>query len=162
MSGFVKRLIGQIKDVRKSRTFNKPRINEAPWQNVEKTVVIPAPKRPTAFNPDAPMRLSNKPGRVEGRDPSDDEWIATPLNGMIPMFMGLFVLWGAADKQIRLTPMPNDAEEGPERYMYRSDALHWGDYRRYIRVRKGRHIWWMLRDQREWADPSGAGEPDSY
>jgi hypothetical protein len=85
-----------------------------------------------------------------------------PLNGVIPMFMGLFILWGAADKQIRLTPMPNDAEEGPERYMHNSEAQHWGKYRRYIRVRKGKHIWWLLRDEKEWGNPSAAGESDNY
>jgi hypothetical protein len=55
-------LFQRLKDTFKDRTFNKPQINETPWQNVAKPVIFPATKRPSAFDPNAPMRLSNKPG----------------------------------------------------------------------------------------------------
>jgi hypothetical protein len=90
-------------------------------------------KRSPAFDPEAPTPLSNRP-----RDTSEEDWVATPWNGMIPVVAVAAVGWGLSEKWLRTLPCPNDGEFGPMRYANNPDAKHWGNYRKDIQPRKGR------------------------
>jgi hypothetical protein len=105
-------------------------------EKVEKRV----PKRPAAFDPEAPPPLSNRP-----RDTSEEDWVATPRNGVIPVMAIVFIGWGLSEKWMRTLPCPSDGEFGPMRYANNPDAKYWGNYRRDIQPRKGRrHFDWGL------------------
>jgi hypothetical protein len=90
-------------------------------------------KRARSFDPEAPKPLSHRPPKTE-----EDDWVATPWNGMIPLAALVAVLWGLSEKWMRTLPCPNDGEFGPMRYANNPDAKYWGDYRKDIQPRKGR------------------------
>ena len=98
------------------------------------------PRRSPAFNPDAPAPVSHRP-----KDTSEEDWVATPWNGTIPVLFVTAVAWGLSEKWMRTLPTPNDGEFGPMRYTNDPRAKHWGNYRRDIQPRKGRrHYDWGL------------------
>ena len=97
------------------------------------------PKRPAAFDRTAPTPLSHRPREDE------DDWVATPWNGTIPVLFVTAVAWGLSEKWMRTLPVPNDGEFGPMRYANNPDAKYWGNYRRDIQPRKGRrHFDWGI------------------
>jgi hypothetical protein len=98
------------------------------------------PKRPAAFDRSAPTPLSHRP-----RYDEEDNWIATPWNGTIPVLFVTAIAWGLSEKWMRTLPVPNDGEFGPMRYANNPDAKYWGNYRRDIQPRKGRrHYDWGI------------------
>jgi|SRR5271167_198826 len=123
------------------RKFKPPKIDpfverEQPKQEEKKK----PSKRSTAFNPEAPPPLSNRP-----RDTSEEDWVATPWNGMIPVVAVVVIGWGLSEKYLRTLPCPNDGPFGPMRYANNPDAKYWGNYRRDIQPRKGRrHFDWGM------------------
>ena len=102
---------------------------------------IPRPKKAkgtSAFDPDVPTPLSHRP-----RDTKEEDWVATPLNGMIPVVAVALIGWGLSEKWMRTLPCPNDGEFGPMRYANDPNAKYWGRYRKDIQPRKGRrHYDW--------------------
>src|SRR5438067_1878500 len=91
------------------------------FKDIPEKVGKKASKRSPAFDPDAPRPLSNRP-----RDTSEDDWVATPWNGVIPVFAVVAVAWGLSEKWMRTLPCPNDGEFGPMRYANNPDAKYWG------------------------------------
>jgi hypothetical protein len=89
--------------------------------------------RPPAFDPDVPTPLSHRK-----RDTSEEDWVATPWNGTIPILIAVIVMAGLADKALLFLPCPNDGEFGPMKYTNNPDAKYWGNYRKNIEPRKGR------------------------
>ena len=122
----------------KRRRFNPPGLPVlAPVVEKAKKKV---PKRPAVFDPEAPTPLSNRP-----RDTSEEDWVATPWIGVIPLIAIVFIGWGLSEKWMRTLPCPSDGEFGPMRYANNPDAKYWGNYRRDIQPRKGRrHFDWGL------------------
>jgi hypothetical protein len=135
---FLSRLSSYVPQDFKRRKFRFPKfgfLSDIP----EKEVTKPS-KRSPAFDPEAPMPLSNRP-----RDTSEEEWVATPLNGTIPIVAIALVGWGLSEKWLRTLPCPSDGQFGPMRYANNPDAKYWGNYRRDIQPRKGRrHFDWGL------------------
>ena len=112
-----------------------PLLESVPEKNFKKVS-----KRSSAFDPEAPPPLSNRPP-----DTSEEDWVATPWNGTIPVVAVVVVMWGLSEKWMRTLPCPSDGQFGPMRYANNPDARHWGNYRRDIQPRKGRrHFDWGM------------------
>lgn len=143
MSGYVNRLFRHL-----TRYLPPDWETRAIRRNWRSRVFEPLPekepqkpsKRSTAFDPDAPAPLSHRP-----KDTTEEDWVATPLNGTIPVIAAVLVGWGLSEKWMRTLPCPNDGEFGPMRYAGNPDAKYWGNYRRDIQPRKGRrHFDWGM------------------
>lgn len=137
---FIQRVFPFTHDIDK-RVYKSPKgmINELLFP-VPKKEVQKESKRSAAFDPDAPTPLSNRP-----RDTSEEDWVATPWNGVIPILAAVAVGWGFGEKWLRTLPCPNDGEFGPMRYANNPDAKYWGNYRKDIQPRKGRrHLGWGM------------------
>ena len=90
-------------------------------------------KRAPAFDPEAPTPVSHRP-----KDTEEEDWVATPWNGTIPVVFVVIIFWGLSEKWLRTLPCANDGEFGPMRYANNPDAKYWGNYRYNIQPRKGR------------------------
>jgi hypothetical protein len=89
-------------------------------------------KRARPFNPNRPTPTSHRD------EEEDDKWVATPLNGVIPVFVVVATLWAMSEKWMRTLPVPNDGQFGPMRYANDPRAKYWGNYRYDIQPRQGR------------------------
>jgi len=90
-------------------------------------------KRAPAFDPGIPTPITHRE-----KDTEEEDWVATPWNGTIPVLFAVSIIWGLSEKWMRTLPCPNDGEFGPMRYANNPDARYWGNYRADIQPRKGR------------------------
>jgi len=93
-----------------------------------KTIKLPRAK---PFDPDRKAPHSH-------REEEEDNWVATPMNGSIPVIAVVVTLWALSEKWMRTLPSPNDGQFGPMRYAGDPRAKYWGNYRRDIQPRQGR------------------------
>ena len=113
-----------------------------PWKlpkfpEAQRPTFEPIPKEPPKPRRSAPFDPDRKRPHTHRRK-EEDNWVAMPMNGTIPVLIVSAIVWGAGEKWLRTLPCPNDGRFGPTRYADDPRAKHWGEYRRDIQPRQGR------------------------
>jgi hypothetical protein len=104
-----------------------------PFDPVPEAELLPRKKdkRARPFNPDRPRPNTH-------REEEEDDFVATPMNGAIPVVAVAVIFWGFTEKWMRTLPVPNDGNFGPMRYANDPRAKYWGNYRYDIQPTPGR------------------------
>lgn len=113
--------------------FKLPRYKFTPFEPIPEEDKKVKVKHAKPFNP------LQRP--VSHREEEEDNWVATPMNGIIPVVVVAIIVWGMSEKWMRTLPVASDGQFGPMRYANDPRAKYWGNYRYDIQPRSGRRHW---------------------